>query len=111
MCCERMISSRNRDGRPFPPTPWRRETLASLLAKKNNGCFNASEIKPWVTVICQTLDDAHRAGLLHRDLVPRNILLTNSGEILIANFGISRIILDAMGRIAGGGKRTSTSLP
>ncbi len=80
------------------------ETLASLLAKKNNGAFNASEIQPWIATLCQTLDDAHRASLLHRDLVPQNILLSKSGEMLVANFGTSRIILDAMGRIAGPGK-------
>jgi len=80
------------------------ETFASLLAKKDNGCFNVSEIKPRVTVICQTLDEAHRANLLHRDLSPNNILLTKTGDILIANFGISRIILDALDRARTGEK-------
>ncbi len=80
------------------------ENLSSLLAKKENGCFDPSEIQAWLSTVCQTLDDAHRAGLLHRDLVPRNILLSKSGEILISNFGISRIILDALGRALGRGK-------
>jgi len=80
------------------------KTLASLLANKENGCFTAPEIKPWITTICQTLDEAHRANLLHRDLAPENILLTDAGEVLIANFGISRIILDALGRSRAGEK-------
>jgi len=80
------------------------ESLASLLAKKQNGCFAPSEITAWITSICQTLDDAHRASLLHRDLVPQNILLVKDGGILIANFGISRIVLDAAGRALGPGK-------
>jgi serine/threonine protein kinase len=78
------------------------ETLASLLAKKDKGFFEASEIKPWMSMTCQTLDDAHRAGLLHRDLSPENILITKSGDVLIANFGISRIILDALSRLQAG---------
>lgn len=80
------------------------ETLASLLAKKGNSSFDPSDIKAWSATLCQTLDDAHRAGLLHRDLVVRNILLTKGGEILITNFGISRIILDALRRALGPGK-------
>ena len=80
------------------------ETLASLLAKKEHGCFDPSGMQASIVTLCQTLDDAHRAGLLHRDLVPRNILIAKTGEILIANFGISRIILDALGRSSGPGK-------
>jgi serine/threonine protein kinase len=80
------------------------ETLASLLAKKKEDAFDVSQIQPWTAALCQTLDDAHRASLLHRDLVPQNILLAKNGEILIANFGTNRIILDAVGRIRGPGK-------
>lgn len=57
------------------------ETLASLLAKKENGCFDVSEIKPWIGTICQTLDDAHQANLLQRDLTPENILLKKTAGL------------------------------
>lgn len=74
------------------------ETLAALQAKKNGGVFEPSEIGAWMSSICQTIDDAHRANLLHGDLTPENILLAQSGKISIANFGISRIVREALNR-------------
>jgi serine/threonine protein kinase len=77
------------------------ESLSTLMAKRENGCFNAGDIQPWMTVICQTMDDAHRSNLLHRDLSPSNFLVAKAGGIMVANFGISRIILDAVSRMQG----------
>ncbi len=40
--------------------------------------------------ICAGVGQAHRVGLVHCDLKPQNILLTPSGEIKVADFGIAR---------------------
>jgi serine/threonine protein kinase len=42
------------------------DSLAALLKEKR--FLDASGIHGWMSTLCQTLDDAHRAGLLHRDL-------------------------------------------
>ncbi|MEI9896811.1 MAG: protein kinase [Chthoniobacter sp.] len=44
------------------------------------------------------VEDAHKINFLHRDLAPQNIFLTASGQLLVANFGISRTIQDALAR-------------
>jgi len=42
--------------------------------------------------ICEGVGYAHRAGLVHCDLKPHNILVSNSDRIKITDFGISRAL-------------------
>jgi TolB-like protein/Tfp pilus assembly protein PilF len=40
--------------------------------------------------ICEGLEEAHRLGVVHRDLKPRNIMIDKEGNALIMDFGIAR---------------------
>ena len=73
------------------------ETLAAVLAKQTKGCFEVAEIQPWIGQLCQTLQDAHKIELYHGNLSSANLIVAESGDLHIANFGISRIVLDALG--------------
>ena len=40
--------------------------------------------------VCRAMSYAHKLGVIHRDLKPANILLSEQGEVKIADFGLAR---------------------
>lgn len=42
--------------------------------------------------ICDGLQDAHEKGIVHRDIKPHNILVTDSGRVKVTDFGIAQMM-------------------
>ncbi len=80
------------------------ETLASRLAK---GALPGPEVLKLAVQIADALDRAHRAGVIHRDLKPGNVMLTKSGAKLM-DFGLARAT--GMAGPAGGSGITHAAL-
>ncbi|MER7755995.1 protein kinase [Kitasatospora sp. NPDC097643] len=45
----------------------------------------------WATQISQALATAHRAGVVHRDVKPANVMILSSGAVKVVDFGIARV--------------------
>ncbi len=52
--------------------------------------------------VCDAVEHAHRALILHRDLKSDNILVTQSGQPKLLDFGIARILEESSGTAAPG---------
>lgn len=63
------------------------QTLADVIA---GGPLPQEQVRSILDDVLSALGAAHAAGILHRDIKPANILLTDSGEIKVADFGIAK---------------------
>jgi eukaryotic-like serine/threonine-protein kinase len=63
------------------------ETLADRLARE--GPLPPLEASRIATRVAEALEEAHRAGIVHRDVKPGNVMLTPAGDVKVMDFGIA----------------------
>jgi eukaryotic-like serine/threonine-protein kinase len=66
------------------------ETLENLIA--THGMLDVNRSLDFTCQICNAVDHAHRQGVIHRDLRPANVLVTENDMLKVADFGTSRFL-------------------
>jgi serine/threonine-protein kinase len=66
------------------------ETLEHVIIRE--GAIDLARALDYTCQICNAVDHAHRAGILHRDLRPGNILVAEGGRVKVTDFGTSRFL-------------------
>ena len=66
------------------------ETLEQVIMRE--GPLDLNRALDFTCQICNAVDHAHRVGILHRDLRPGNMLVSDTGLLKVTDFGTSRLL-------------------
>jgi beta-lactam-binding protein with PASTA domain/serine/threonine protein kinase len=76
-------------------------TLRDVIRKESP--MSPSRALALVEPMLSALAAAHRAGLIHRDVKPENVLIADDGRVKVADFGLARAISTETQHTATGG--------
>jgi serine/threonine-protein kinase len=66
------------------------QTLEQLIQR--DGALDVRRALDLTCQICNAVDHAHKVGVLHRDLRPGNMLVSDTGMLKVTDFGTSRFL-------------------
>ncbi|WP_229691262.1 serine/threonine-protein kinase, partial [Sphaerisporangium melleum] len=75
------------------------EPLSAIIGR--NGTLSAEVTLDVIGQTALALHTAHRAGIIHRDVKPGNLLVTEAGQIKVTDFGIARALEGARMTMTG----------
>lgn len=71
-------------------------TLGKYLEERN--ILRPEEVYDIVTQLCEVLAQIHERGIVHRDLNPENIMISEDGIVKLIDFGIARTVKEEKGK-------------
>lgn len=72
------------------------------------GRYSETDALKVIIQVAQALEHAHKAGFIHRDVKPKNVMITGTGEVKLADMGLARAVSDREAAEAEQGKAYGT---
>lgn len=69
------------------------QTLRDIL--KENGALSVHDTEQIMLGVLNALEYSHRMGIVHRDIKPGNIMISDQGVVKVMDFGIARAMDDS----------------
>jgi eukaryotic-like serine/threonine-protein kinase len=73
--------------------------LSAILGDR--GSLSTDDAVRVAISVASALEAAHRKGIVHRDVKPGNILITDAGDVKVTDFGIARAVSEASMTVTG----------
>jgi hypothetical protein len=73
--------------------------LSTIL--RDRGSLSTMDAVRVAIGVAAALEVAHRKGIVHRDVKPGNILITDAGDVKVTDFGIARAVSEASMTVTG----------
>ena len=65
-------------------------TLKEYIDRKKR--LSAREVISIAIQMCSGIEEAHKHHIIHRDIKPQNIIISNDGKVKVTDFGIARMV-------------------